>query len=191
MAIIILMERIISALEKGHFTVGIFLDFSKAFDTVNHEILLNKLSKYGIRGPANSWVESYLKDRQQYCFLNNYQSNKLYIKCGVPQGSILGPLLFLVYINDLAKFSTVLSSLLFADDSNLFVSGPNLDILQSQINDEMPKLVEWLTANRLSLNIKKTHSIIFAPKKKFFLNLSVSKLTIKPWTPWKNRVIES
>ena len=114
MAIIKLMDRIIDALERGHFMVGIFLDFSKAFDTVNHEILLSKLSKYGIRGTANLWVRSYLQDRQQYCYLNDHKSKTLNIKCGVPQGSILGPLLFLVYINDLANISTSLSAILFA-----------------------------------------------------------------------------
>jgi hypothetical protein len=131
MAIIKLMERIIGALERGHFMVGIFLDFSKAFDTVNHEILLSKLSKYGIRGTANLWVQSYLKDRQQYCYLNGHKSKKLFIKCGVPQGSILGPLLFLLYINDLANVSKSLSAILFADDSNLFIDGPNLSDLEN------------------------------------------------------------
>jgi hypothetical protein len=145
--------------------VGIFLDFSKAFDTVNHSILLSKLDKYGIRGPANKWVDSYLKNRQQYCYVNNHNSTKSTISCGVPQGFILGPLLFLVYINDLANFSTIMSAILFADDSNLFISGSDLLTLEAQINTEIPKLVEWLKANRLSLNIKKTHLMIFGLKK--------------------------
>jgi hypothetical protein len=158
MAVIKLMDRIIDALERGHFMVGIFLDFSKAFDTVNHEILLSKLSKYGIRGTANLWVRSYLQDRQQYCYLNDHKSKTLFIKCGVPQGSILGPLLFLVYINDLANISSSLFS-------NLFIDGPNLNTLENVINTEIPKLVEWLCANRLSLNINKTHLMIFSPRK--------------------------
>jgi hypothetical protein len=84
MAIVTLMDQIINALEKGHFMVGIFLDFSKAFDTVNHSILLAKLYKYGIRGQANKWIENYLTNIQQYCYLNGHCSNKLSIKCGVP-----------------------------------------------------------------------------------------------------------
>jgi hypothetical protein len=170
MAIITLMDRIINALERGHFMVGIFLDFSKAFDTVNHQILLDKLYKYGIRGPAHKWVMHYLQDREQYCYLTGHTSKKLTIKCGVPQGSILGPLLFLVYINDLSKFSTIMSALLFADDSNLFVSGPSLAALEVIINDEMPKLVTWLTANRLSLNIGKTHLMVFGKKKNYTMD---------------------
>ena len=94
---ITLMDKIISALEKGHFTIGIFLDFSKAFDTVNHEILLNKLNQYGIRGIANDWVARYLSKRSQFTTYNGINSPPKEIKCGVPQGSILGPILF-VYI---------------------------------------------------------------------------------------------
>ena len=167
MVIITLMDRIINALERGHFMVDIFLDFSKAFDTVNHQILLDKLYKYGIRGPAHKWVTHYLQDREQYCYLNGHTSTKLTIKCGVPQGSILGTLLFLVYINDLSKLSTIMSALLFADDSNLFVSGPSLTTLENIINAEMPKLVTWLTANHLSLNIGKTHLMVFGKKKNY------------------------
>ena len=159
------MDRIISALEKGHFTIGIFLDFSKAFDTVNHNILLSKLKKYEIREVANDWIKIYLSNRQQYSFIGNHKSNLLQIKCGVPQGSILGPLLFLIYINDLPNFSSQLTSILFADDSNLFSDGPNLHDLQTKINNELPKLVEWLKANRLSLNIGKTHLMVFSPRK--------------------------
>ena len=173
MSIITLMDRIISALEKGHYTVGIFLDFSKAFDTVNHEILLSKLNKYGIRGVANDWIRSYLSNRQQYALINNYKSDPLPISCGVPQGSILGPLLFLIYINDLPNFSNQLTSILFADDSNLFTDSKNLLELQNKINEEMPKLVDWLSANRLSLNVGKTHLMIFSPNKQPHPNINI------------------
>jgi hypothetical protein len=169
------MDRIINALEKGHFTVGIFLDLSKAFDSVNHSILISKLSKYGIRGNANKWVTSYLQGRQQYCYYKGKKSSKLIIECGVPQGSILGPLLFLVYINDLAHISTKLSTILFADDSNVFIDGPKVNILQDTINNEIPKLVDWLCANRLSLNIIKIHLMVFGPKKN---NAIINKLLL-------------
>jgi hypothetical protein len=173
MSIITLIDRIISTLEKGHYTIGIFLDFSKAFDTVNHDILLSKLNKYGIRGVANDWIRSYLSNRQQYALINNHKSNHVPINCGVPQGSILGPLLFLIYINNLPNFSSKLTSILFADDSNLFSDSSNLPDLQSKINEEMPKLVEWLKANRLSLNIGKTHLMIFSPKKHINPNIEI------------------
>jgi hypothetical protein len=120
------MEKIIKALEIGHFTIGIFLDFSKAFDTVNHQILLEKLNCYGIRGVANQWIKSYLSDRQQYTCYNGKNSSISNIKCGVPQGSILGPILFLLYINDLGTFTDKLTTIMSADDSNLFSTGTNL-----------------------------------------------------------------
>jgi hypothetical protein len=110
---------------------------------------------------ANKWIASYLVNRQQYCTFKSQSSKAERITCGVPQGSILGPLLFLIYINDLGTISTQLTSILFADDSNLFAEGSNLQNLQNIVNSEMPNLMDWLSSNRLSLNIKKTHIMVF------------------------------
>ena len=112
------MDRISRALEEGEYVLGLFLDFSKAFDTVNHEILFSKLEFYGIRGIALAWFRSYLTSRTQYVEYSGTSSSYKNITCGVPQGSILGPLLFLLYINDLAGVSKKIFSILFADDSN-------------------------------------------------------------------------
>ena len=107
---------------------GVFLDFSKAFETVNHNILLTKLQHYGIQNSALDWITSYLSNRTQYVSYNDAISSNLQIKCGVPQGSysILGPLFFLLYINDLTNISKKLFFIMFADDSNAFYSSKNL-----------------------------------------------------------------
>ena len=165
-AILSLVDYITQALEKGEYVIGIFLDFSKAFDTVNHSILLEKLQYMGIRGVAYDWLCDYLSERKQYVMYNGHKSDAKSICCGVPQGSILGPLLFLLYINDIANVSTVLFSILFADDTNSLASGKNLDQLVHTVNNELEKIVTWLAANKLSLNIKKTHFMLFASKGK-------------------------
>ena len=126
MALMTLMDRLITSLENDEHVIGIFLDFSKAFDTVHHVILLNKLSHYGIRGCALKWFESYLSNRKQYVTYNGISSFTKTVKCGVPQGSILGPLLFLIYINDLCYVCKHTFPILFADDTNLFSSGKKL-----------------------------------------------------------------
>ena len=166
MALISLTDRLIAALEKGDVCVGLFIDFRKAFDTVNHEILLDKLYFYGIRGVAHDWFRSYLSNRQQCVEYNNVTSNVLNMKCGVPKGSNLGPLLFLLYINDLAYVSSEFFSILFADDSNFFCTGSNLNEVITVVNRELYLVVEWLNCNKMSLNIEKTHFMIFKPKRK-------------------------
>ena len=165
MALTILVDKIMSALDKGDFVVGVFLDLSKAFDTVNHQILLNKLFKYGIRGLALKWFKSYLCERKQFVVYNNVKSTESLITCGVPQGSILGPLLFLLYINDMANVSKLLFIILFADDTNLFLNGKSVLNIIQKMNTELEKIVHWLTVNQLSLNINKTSYIIFSIKK--------------------------
>ena len=164
LALILLMDKISGALERGDYVLGLFLDFSKAFDTVNHEILFEKLSAYGVVGTSLDWFKSYLYRRKQYVEYNGSKSDMDIISCGVPQGSILGPLLFLIYINDLAEVSNLLFALMFADDSNMFLSGKNPDNLITLMNGEMIKMVDWLNLNKLSLNLKKTHFMLFTKK---------------------------
>ena len=124
-AINALVDNIVRCLENKETGYCIFLDFAKAFDTVNHQILLKKLEYYGIRGTALKWFTSYLSNRMQCTEIGDTQSKLDYIKCGVPQGSILGPLLFLLYINDIVLSSEVFKFNLFADDTSLFYSNNN------------------------------------------------------------------
>ena len=152
---IVVLDKIINALDKGDFVLGVFLDFSKAFDTVNHNILLAKLDFYGIRGIANLCIIDYLSNRSQYVSYNGATSTHKHIKCGVPQGSILGPILFLSYINDLAHVSKELFFLMYADDTNVFLNGSNVSKLADSMNFELHLPVAWLRANKLSLTLKK------------------------------------
>ena len=165
MALMLLVDNLIKSLENGEYVLGVFLDFSKAFDTVDHAILLSKLYHYGIRGPALTWFQSYLSGRQQFVTYNGVQSSMKVVKCGVPQGSILGPILFLVYINDLANICRNTLPFLFADDTNLFISGSNLPQIEEMLNQELQEISLWLKVNKLSLNIKKTHYMLFTNKR--------------------------
>ena len=151
------------AIDCQEFSCGIFLDFSKAFDTVNHNILIEKLDYYGIRGVTKDWFTSYLTNRYQYVSLGQTESELQPVSCGVPQGSVLGPLLFLVYLNDLSNCSEILDFHLFADDANLFYKHKNLKVLESKVNNELVNIHTLLSANKLSLNIDKSNFVIFHP----------------------------
>lgn len=144
------------SLDNKCYLLSIFLDFSKAFDTINHEILLMKLEHAGIRGSVLGWLSSYLENRKQFTVVNEYRSILRSVNTGVPQGSVLGPLLFLVYVNDMSKSSTLFNFVHFADDTTLYVSGENLMTLCEDVNRELVNIDKWLVANELSLNVNKT-----------------------------------
>ena len=165
-SLIEITEKIRDCMENKNYGCGIFMDLSKAFDTVNHNILTQKLEHYGLRDTNLNWFISYLKDCSQYVFCNNISSKTKNINCGVPQGYVLGPLLFILYINDLPNISNELSFHLFADDTNIFFKANNLDTLQTTVNREMSKLVNWVNSNRLALNVSKTNFVIFSAKNK-------------------------
>ena len=160
-----LLNNIIKCLEEKEVGFCILLDFAKAFDTVNHEILLQKLEYYGIRGTAHKWFKSYLTERKQCTEVGNTQSKLDYVKCGVPQGSILGPLLFLLYINDIVLSSNVCKFTLFADDTSLFYSHKDKVEGAKILNTELSKIADWLAANKLSLNVSKSKLLIFSNKR--------------------------
>ena len=153
-AITSIHEKVLENINNDKHTISIYLDLSKAFDSVNHTILLHKLEHYGIRGVALEFFKSYLEKRQQYTLVDGQLSELLYVVCGVPQGSTLGPLLFLLYINDLANASNFLTSL-FADDTCLLMSDSDLNVLKNRCNAELVHINNWFLSNRLTANLSK------------------------------------
>ena len=168
-------SQISKNLDNKQHTCVILLDFRKAFDTVNHQILLRKLEKYGIRGNVLEMFQSYLTNRVQFVYVNGYESDKMQIKCGVPQGSCLGPTLFSLYINDLPDI-TNFRIRLFADDTVLVMTSNDLQQLKKAANDEILKIEKWLLHDKSTLNYSKTNYMLFSPQKEcgkdFFLSIN-------------------
>ncbi len=179
MALAELCDLLASNMEENLITCTIFVDLCKAFDTVNHTILLEKLNSCGIRGLSNKLIASYLTNRTQETTVNNKTSSPKLVNCGVPQGSILGPLLFLLYVNDLPRCS-MFDVRLFADDACLLLSDANTKQLETKVNTELKQVDDWMKINKLSLNFTKTNYMIFSKKrKKAELEIKIDNKTIE------------
>ena len=166
-----LIGTVLKNQEENKLTIGVFIDLSKAFDTLSHDVLLRKLQKYGIRGTPLKWFESYLEDRSMRVKVHSNNGTMEYstyhpLTYGTPQGSCLGPLLFLIFINDL-HYSVIHGiSLLFADDTTLLHSHKDLRYLKWTVEDDLNSLMDWFKANKLTLNLDKTVCVLFSNKSK-------------------------
>lgn len=164
-AILKFINNFYDALNRGEHSLGIFIDLKKAFDTVNHEVLFRKLFRYGVRGIALEWIASYLRDRRQRVKIDGVFSNFKVTNISVPQGSVLGPLLFIIYINDLPEISTGPSFTLFADDTSLSIHDTEYVNVINNSNEVLSLLKSWTDANRLTLHPAKTVTLLVTNRK--------------------------
>ena len=164
-ALIHLTNKIATAIDQNKITAGVLVDLSKAFDTSNHQILFSKLERYGIRGVALQWIKSYFEIREQFVQYD-VTSSKQIIQCGVPQGSILGPLFFILYINDLPNALRLAEPLLFADDTSTYYSHSDPLMLATVLNQELSSISLWMKANKVSVN---------TIRKRIMLSLNLNK----------------
>ena len=162
---------ILNSLSKKEISMLLLIDFSKAFDLIEHSILLKKLEHYGIRGIVLEWFKSYLDKRQQYVAVNGAESSTKLIQYGVPQGSILGPILFIIYINDLPSISNLAKFIMYADDANIIITGTDMDEIYQKFETISTIFVDWVDLNGLTLNLKKTKYMVFHRQK----NLKVDR----------------
>ena len=180
-----LIGEICKSMDQGKHTIALFIDLSKAFDTIDHDILFQKLHHYGIRGPALSWFKSYLHNRSicAKCEVSSSESTEYSelknIDIGTPQGSCLGPLIFLIFCNDIYLSLEMCNGILFADDTTIYVTHKNFDYLKWCIYHDLLLLSDWFKANHLSMNCTKTVRMLFSNNKKLTLNkLEVDEITI-------------
>ena len=166
LALIELTDNIRQLIDEGNIVLSLFVDFTKAFDTVDHEILLEKIQHYGIRGHSHNFFKSYLTNRSQFTCVNGSQSEIGKITCGVPQGSVLGPILFLIYINDLYRCVDECTTRLFADDTCLTIFSKQPHQLKQLAQTQFNKFSHWCECNKLTINYGKTHYIVFHAKNK-------------------------
>ena len=164
-----LTENIRKALDDGNIGCGVSADLQKAFNTVDQQILLTKLNDYGIREVSSDWFKSYPSDRNQYVSINAYESGLFTVNCGVPQGSVLGPLLFLLYMNFLNQAIKFCKVHHFADGTNLLYLNNSIKKLKKLVNAELKNIVDWLNAYKILLNVQKTEMVIFKYKENKFL----------------------
>ena len=162
----------------GSVNAVLFLDLKKAFNTVDHEILLGKLNSYAINGVAGNWFRSNLSERKQKCFVNGHFSTNRLLRCVVPQGTILGPLLFLIYINDLTNCLSHSRARMYADDIHLTYASNDIDDIDHHFNEDLAKVSEWLVANRLNLNQSKTEFMLIGSRQRISTFNSSPSLTI-------------
>lgn len=155
-----LCQTIYNTMDSNIYQLSVFCDLSKAFDTISHSILAEKLSVYGIRGPALRWFVSYLSNRSHFTVFNNTNSSLKSSNSGIPQGSVLGPILFLLYVNDIVRSSNLLNFLLYADDTTVYLQGQDLVTLQNTMNSELFLVSKWIKSNKLTLNLSKTNYMI-------------------------------
>ena len=158
--------KVVKSVDRGDNTLAVFLDLSKAFDTLPHDKLLYKLHHYGIRGVSLKFFTSYLENRNMFVHFNEFKSDTRHINCGVPQGSVLGPLLFLIYVNDLYRAVLKSSVIQFADDTTLYKAANCNKTLFADINEDLKHLSTWFKSNNLSLNALKTHYVLFRGRRK-------------------------
>ena len=147
-------------MDEKQLNLAIFLDLKKAFDTVDHRILIKKLGAYGIRGISGGWLTSFLTSRKQFCSVNGQKSEARLVTCGIPQGSCLGPLLFIIYLNDFEKCLDFSRASMYADDTHVTLTSSNTDGLLTNAHKELRNISEWMRINKLSANPKKTEYMI-------------------------------
>ena len=176
-----LTDHLLHQMDRMNIPINIYLDLSKAFDTLDHAILLKKMKTYGISAQNLSLFDSYLSNRKQYVVYDRGKSNFQTIKTGVPQGSVLGPLLFLIYINDFPRSSNIFNFLMYADDTTLYCNLNDIEEGNISLNNELNYITDWLACNKLSLNVNKTKFIVFHRKRKNikYPSISINNMTLE------------